>query len=219
MMLDLTPDELLSTTRSVRKRLDLARPVEISLVRECLELAVQAPTGSNMQSWHFVVVTDAAKKQALADLYRQAWEIYLTFPHNVAAAQEQDPAKRESARRISSSAYHLVKHLHEVPVLLIPCIAARVERAQTHAVFQQAGIYGSILPAAWSFMLAARSRGLVSCWTTFHLMFEQAAAELLGIPYASVTQTALIAVAYPIGESFRPAPRKPLDDILHLDTW
>jgi nitroreductase len=219
MVMNLSPDELLSTTRSVRRRLDLERPVELSVIRECLDLALQAPTGGNRQGWHFVVVTDAAKKQALADLYRQGWQIYLTLPHNVAARQQQDPQAQAAVARLGDSAGYLAEHMHEVPVLMIPCIKGRVEQAASQAVFQQASLYGSILPAAWSFMLAARSRGLATCWTTIHLMFEAEAAQVLGIPAESITQTALIPVAYPIGATFKPAPRKSLDDVLHIDGW
>jgi nitroreductase len=219
MVLDLSLDELLSTTRSVRRRLDLDRPVELHVIRECLALALQAPTGGNAQGWHFVVVTDSAKKQALADLYRQAWGIY--FPQAVAALQQQelDPAKQATVARIGSSAAYLAEHLHDVPVLVIPCVAGRVEQPSRMAVFEQASFYGSILPATWSFMLAARARGLASCWTTLHLMFEAQAAQVLSIPYRAITQAALIPVAYPKGTTFRPAARKPLDEVLHLDGW
>ena len=219
MALNLSPDELLSTTRSVRRRLDLDRPVELQVIRECLALALQAPTGGNAQGWHFVVVMDHAKKEAIADLYRQAWGIY--FPQAVAALQQQtlDPATQATIARIGSSAAYLAEHLHDVPVLVIPCVAGRVEQPSRMAVFQQASIYGSILPATWSFMLAARARGLASCWTTLHLMFEAQAAQVLGIPYESITQAALIPVAYPKGTAFRAATRKPLDEVLHLDGW
>jgi nitroreductase len=215
----LTPDELLSTTRSLRRRLDLERPVELSLIRECLGLALQAPTGANAQGWHFVVVTDPAKKQALGALYQKAWAIYLQLPFNRARRLPRDKAALASIGRIRDSATYLSEHLHEVPVLVIPCVKGRVEHEPMRAVFAQASIYGSILPAAWSFMLAARSRGLATCWTTVHLMFEAEAAQVLGIPHDSITQAALIPVAYPKGTVFKPAARKPLDDVLHVDGW
>ncbi|HJZ48079.1 MAG TPA: nitroreductase family protein [Roseiflexaceae bacterium] len=217
--LNLSPDELLSTTRSVRRRLDLDRPVELHVIRECLALALQAPTGGNAQGWHFVVVTDRAKKQALADLYRQAWAIYSA--QAVAALQQRalDATTHASFERIGKSAAYLAEHLHEVPVLVIACVAGRVEQPSHMAVFQQASIYGSILPATWSFMLAARARGLASCWTTLHLMFEAQVAQVLGIPYESITQATLIPVAYPKGTAFRPAARKSLDEVLHMDGW
>jgi nitroreductase len=219
MTLSLSPDEVLSTTRSVRRRLDLDRPVGLHLIRECLTSALQAPTGGNAQGWHFVVVTERETKQALADLYRQAWGVYLA--QAVAALQQHDldPATHASFERARSSAAYLAEHLRDVPVLVIACIEGRVEQLSSMAVFQQASIYGSILPATWSFMLAARSRGLATCWTTLHLMFEAQAAQVLGIPYEAITQAALIPVAYPKGTTFRAAARKPLDDVVHMDGW
>ncbi len=218
-MLNLSPDELLSTTRSVRRRLDLERPVELDLIRECLSLAIQAPTGGNAQGWHFVVVTDPAKKQALGALYQKAWAIYLQLPMNQASRLPRDKAALATVGRIRDSANYLAEHLHEVPALVIPCVRGRVEHTPEMAVFAQASTYGSILPAVWSFMLAARSRGLASCWTTVHLMFEAEAAQVLGIPHDKFTQTALIPVAYPKGAAFKPAERKPLEEVLHLDAW
>ena len=219
MSLALTPDELLTTTRSVRRRLDFERPVALSLIRECLELALQAPSGANAQGWHFVVVTDADKKQALGALYRRAWAIYLQLPINQGPRLPRDRAALATLGRIRDSATYLSEHLHQAPVLVIPCFKGRVEQAPEMAVFAQASTYGSILPAVWSFMLAARSRGLASCWTTVHLMFEAEAAAILGIPADSVTQTALIPVAYPLGDAFKAGARKPLDEVLHLEGW
>lgn len=215
--LDLTPDQLLSTTRAVRKRLDLTRPVEPEVIRECIELAVQAPSGSNTQRWHFVVVTDPDKKLALADLYRQGMVKAYGEPKVASAAtSEPETEKERTARRVTESAQYLSAHMHEVPVMVIPCIRGRVDN-QPLAV--QAGIWGSILPAVWSFMLAARARGLGTVWTTLHLGHEQQAAEILGIPYDKFTQTSLIPVAYTLGTDFKPGPRRPLDDILHWNGW
>src|SRR5947207_1983625 len=165
-------DHLLTTTRSVRKRLDLERPVEPAIIERCIEIATQAPSGSNQQEWHFFVVTDAAKRKGLADLYQKAFNTYLR-------GREQAPAnKREHApsatimRRVTSSAIYLAQHLHEVPVYIIPCIEGRTENEPQ---FVQAGHYGSILPATWSLMLALRARGLGSAWTTLHLPYEKEA--------------------------------------------
>lgn len=211
MRLELTTDELLSTTRSVRKRLDLTRPVEREALLECLALAQQAPTGSNRQDWHFVVVTDPAKRAALAALYRRGAEAYA-----VQRPRFSDPERASQYRRIVSSAVYLAEHIHEVPVHLIPCIEGRLE---DKPVVAQAATWGSILPAVWSFMLAARSRGLGTCWTTFHLFEEEAAAVLLGIPHAEVTQAALVPVAYTKGTDFRPAGREPLATMVHWEGW
>jgi nitroreductase len=207
----LTPDQLLSTTRSVRKRLDLTRPVEREVLEACLALAQQAPTGSNMQGWHFLVVTDAAKRAALGALYRKGW-----YAYNARRAVAQTAARQATQTRVVSSAQYLADHMHEVPVLVIPCIAGRTEGK---ASVEQAGAWGSILPAVWSFMLAARARGLGTCWTTLHLTYEREAADILGIPYAEVMQTALIPVAYTRGTDFKAGPRESLDTMVHWERW
>jgi nitroreductase len=207
MALDLTPDELLSTTRAVRKRLDLTRPVPREVLEDCLRLAQQAPTAGYSQKWHFVVVTDAAKRAALGELWREVCYPYL---------QRGGGAREGQMLRISDAVVHLAEHIHEVPVHVIPCVEGRYEGKPNALV---ASIYGSIIPAAWSFMLAARSRGLGSVWTTFHLMHEERAAEILGIPYEKVTQVALIPVAYTLGTDFKPGKRKPLDTMVHWDSW
>jgi nitroreductase len=209
VLLELTPDELLSTTRAVRKRLDLTRPVEREVLEECLVLAQQAPTGSYAQNWQFVVVTDPDLRAGLAELWRQGSEKYL--------ARIENPDELPGMMgRVVGGVFHLRDHLHEVPVHVIPCIEGRTDG---RGVFGQASVWGSIIPAAWSFMLAARSRGLGTCWTTFHLAHEQEAAELLGIPHDSVIQAALIPVAYTIGTEFKPAVRAPLDTFVRWDRW
>ena len=208
-MLELTPDELLSTTRAVRKRLDLERPVERGVLEECLQLAQQAPTGSYAQNWHFVVVTDPDLRAGLADLWRQGGEKYLAR----VGTPEEIPGM---IGRVLGGVFHLRDHLHEVPVHVIPCIEGRTD---DKGAFVQASKWGSIMPAAWSFMLAARSRGLGTVWTTFHLVHEREAADLLGIPYDDVMQAALIPVAYTLGTDFKPAARHPLDTMVHWDRW
>ena len=216
-VLELSPDELLATTRSVRKRLDLSRPVEPEVIRECLELAVQAPTGANSQNWHFVVVTDPQQRQALATLYRQGAALYLE--QMTPMLQQRMASSEQEARtltRVFDSGQYLIEHLHEVPVHVIPCIQGRTEH---QPIIAQAAYWGSILPAVWSFMLAARARGLGTCWTTVHLYYEQEAAEVLGIPYTKVTQTSLIPVAHTLGTDFKPAPRVPMESIVHWDRW
>ena len=216
-ILNLSIDELLTTTRSVRKRLDLTRTVEPEVIRECLAIALQAPTASNSQSWHFVVVTDPQQREAMATLYRKGADQYKALMAPVfqqrAASSEQEA---ESVARVTNSGQYLVDHLHEVPVHVIPCVWGRTDHMPTIA---QAGLWGSIMPAAWSFMLAARSRGLGTSLTSFHLFFEQEAAQVLGIPYEKVTQAALIPVAYTQGTDFKPGPRKPLELVLHWDRW
>jgi nitroreductase len=218
-LLNLTPDQLLSTTRSVRKRLDFSRPVEPELIRECVELAVQAPSGSNTQRWHFIVVSDAEKRKALADLYRQGMAAaYGTpdAPRNPRPSTQNSEQANKTRERIMSSSFYLAEHMHEVPVLVVPCIQGRTDGLPGNA---QAGIWGSILPAVWSFMLAARARGLGTVWTTLHLTHEKEAAEVLHIPYEKITQTSLIPVAYTLGTDFQPGARKPLDEVLHWNEW
>jgi nitroreductase len=202
MLLDLTPDELLSTTRAVRRRLDLTRPVEREVLEECVRLAVQAPSSTNTQNWHFLVVTDEAKRAALAELYLRSW-----IPYNGGQAPD------ESA---DTGSAHLAAHLGEVPAHIIPCITGRPEGL---APTDLAWFYGSIIQAGWSFQLAARARGLGSVWTTHHLDYESEAADILGIPFAEVTQIALIPVAYTIGTDFKPAKRNPLESVLHWEAW
>jgi nitroreductase len=194
-------DHLLTTTRSVRRRLDFDRPVPRSLVEECFAIAVQAPTGSNSQGWHFVVVDDPDTKAALADLYRRGFASYADVPQ-VPRFDRDDP-RRSQMRGILGSAAYLNERLHEVPAMVIPCVEGRWEDL---TVFHQAGSYGSIFPAVWSFMLALRARGVGSSLTTLHLMYEAEAAALLGIP-DDVTQVALLPIGYYLGDGFRPAGR------------
>ncbi len=215
-------DELLTTTRAVRRRLDLGRNVEPALIRECVEIALQAPTGGNSQGWQFVAVFDAGTRAALADIYRRGWALYRKAPGSVFELEkrEMDGARRAQLQRVAGSADYLAENLHRVPVLMIPCIPGRVEKmAGAAASIALASVYGSILPAAWSYMLAARERGLGTCWTTVHLMHEEEAARLLGIPYANYTQVALIPTAYTLGDDFRPALRTSVDAVLHVDRW
>jgi nitroreductase len=215
--LNLGADELLSTTRTVRKRLDFDRPVEDAVLRECLELAVQAPTGSNWQNWQFVVVTDADKKQALGEIYQRAWAIYESLPQNAENVYDgPDEARRAQHGRVMESGRYLAKRMGEVPAMLIPCLNLRLELTPNVAA---APLYSSVYPAMWSFMLAARERGLGTALTTLHLMFEEEAAGLLGIPFADVTQLALVTVGYTQGTDFKPAKREPLDTVVHWNTW
>jgi nitroreductase len=206
-----TVDRLLSTTRAVRRRLDLERPVERSVLVDCLRLSQQAPTGSNAQGWRWLVVTDAAKRAALADLYRKAGEGYL------AVARSQTQGDDPQTSRVYDSAMWLLEHLAEVPVHVIPCLLGRLPDTVPEGM--RAGFYGSIFPAVWSFQLALRSRGLGSVLTTLHLGAEREAAELLGVPFDQVTQVALLPVAYTKGTEFRPARRRPVEEICYWDAW
>tara|TARA_A100001037_G_scaffold306640_1_gene353571 strand:+ start:7519 stop:8184 length:666 start_codon:yes stop_codon:yes gene_type:complete len=219
-LLDLSPDNLLATTRAVRKRLDFGRPVDPALIDECTELALQAPTASNSQGWHFVFVTDAAKREAIADLYRQAWAGYTQSPMSAAAVHAGDASMTQTQERVMSSAQYLADNLHRAPIYFIPCTSGRLDGMSGEgANVAHASSFGSIIPAAWSFMLAARARGLGTCWTTLHLMHERKVAEILGIPYEEITQVALIPVAHTKGTDFKRGPRRPTDNIVHFDAW
>jgi len=200
-------DELLTTTRAVRKRLDLTRPVPRDVILECIRLAMQAPTASNAQDWRWLVITDADKRAAIAEIYRGIGAEYLAH----SAATSTDP----QTRRVYESAFGLTKTLAEVPVHVIPCLDGRID-GTNHVV--AASAWASIVPAGWSFMLALRSRGLGSVWTTMHLAKEREVGEVLGIP-DTVTQAALFPVAYTIGTEFRPASRPPAETITFWDTW
>jgi len=201
-------DALLSTTRAVRKRLDFERDVPDDVLIDCLQLATQAPTGSNQQGWRWLVVRDADKKEALAEMYRRAGGDYLAAASSSADGESQ-------TGRVLDSANYLAQHLGEAPVLVIPMIIGRLEDNSTNSA---AGLFGSIIPAIWSFQLALRSRGLGSCYTTLHLGLEGEAAELLGIP-DHMTQAALLPVAYTKGTDFKPAARPPVENITYLDTY
>jgi nitroreductase len=211
--LPLSPDELLTTTRTVRKRLDLTRDVPMQLIRECLEIALQAPSGSNRQDWQWVVVRDAAQRAAIGDVYRRSVRDYLASPGAAGRLFGDDPERAAVQRRVGDSVAYLGEHLAEVPVHVLPCLRVRGLPAGN-----QAGLWGSILPAAWSFMLAARARRLGTAWTTLHLAHEGEIAQVLGLP-DDVRTAVLIPVAYYTGETFRPAPRGPVDEVLHLDRW
>ncbi len=211
-----TVDHLLSTTRSVRKRLDFSRSVDASIITHCIDLALQAPTGGNSQGWSFVVVTDAAKRKAVAEIYKKAFKLYSSDPAMRARYDaDANDLRAQQMDRVLSSADFLADHMHEAPALVIACIDGRIEKASP---VEQAGVYGSILPAAWSFMLALRSRGLGTAWTTLHIMYEQEVAKILGIP-ATVTQAALFPVAYFTGDDFKPAKRLPTAEFVHWDSW
>jgi nitroreductase len=224
--LDLTTvDRLLTTTRSVRRRLDLDRPVDLDVVMRCLEIAQQAPTGSNNRSYRWIVVTDAPTRAALADIYRKGLVEYakatqeLTergFESKVAVDDERTRAIDAQTKRVFRSARHLTEHLHEVPVHVVPCMVGRLPADADN--FRAAAYYGSIHPAIWSFMLALRARGYGSVYTTLHLVNEAEAARVLGVP-DHVCQVGLIGVAHHTGDDFRPADRGAVEDVVHFDRW
>jgi nitroreductase len=213
-ILDLTAEELLTTTRSVRYRLDLDRPVDPELLRRCVEFATQAPTGRNQQDWSFVVVTAPDRRAALAQLWRKG----LGQGDSPMSAEDERRAysRPGSMERVWSGLRHLAANLHRVPALVVPCIEGRTDGLGAD---RQAGKWGSLFPAVWSFMLAARLHGLGTVLTTGNMPVEREVAALLGIPYDSVMQAAVIPVAHTIGTDFRPAHRVPVDEVLRWETW
>jgi nitroreductase len=204
----LTPDELLATTRSVRRRLDLTRPVDRGLIGECVALALQAPTSTGLEHWEFVIVDDPGTREALAAIYRRAWSDYAGGPPEVEPAAET---------RHQASSRYLAAHLHEVPVHVVPCVHGRPEGDTSSNL---AALYGSVLQATWSLQLAARARGLGSVFTTYHLDYEREAAGVLGVPYDEVTQVGLVPVAHLLGGDLRPAGRRrPVNEVVHWNAW
>ncbi|TXI49295.1 nitroreductase family protein [Mycolicibacter arupensis] len=213
MNLNLSADEVLTTTRSVRKRLDLDKPVPREVLMECLEIALQAPTGSNAQGWQWMFVTDPVKKQAIADIYRVNATPYLS---QMKPDYGEGDVRSERMEFVSGSAKYLAEYMQDVPVLMIPCLAGRPEQRPSSASY-----WASLFPAAWSYCLALRNRGLGSCWTTLHLLGdgERQAAEVLGIPYDEYSQGGLFPIAYTKGTDFKPAKRLPAEQVVHFDTW
>ncbi len=211
----MTPDELLSTTRAVRKRLDLTRPVPRELIEECVDLATQAPTGRNRQRWHFLVVTDEEQRALVGDLFRRALETGGGRPVNERDLRRMY-AHPGSMERISDGLRHLYDNIHRVPAFVIPAVEGRTDGA---SALDQSMTWGSILPAVWSFMLAARARGLGTVWTTAHAPLERELAAVLGVPYDEVMLAAFVPLAFTIGTDFRPARRIPREEVLHWERW
>lgn len=210
-----TVEKLLTTTRSVRKRLDLSRDVPMDMIKKCLDLAIQAPTGSNLQGWRFMVVTDPDKRKAIADLYKKSFTLYAKESAASAPKLASDDPRAERQMKVISSAVHLSENLHRVPVFIITLLEGRVEKTD---VLTQASYYGSTLPAAWSLMMALRANGLGSAWTTLHLRYEKEVAEILSIP-DHFTQTCLLPVAYFTGTDFKPGKRVPAEQLTYHNAW
>ncbi|OBK21438.1 nitroreductase family protein [Mycobacterium asiaticum] len=216
-IVDLSTDALLTTTRAVRKRLDLTRPVPVGLILECLEIAVQAPTSANVQNWSFIVVTDVGQRRAIAEVYRRTWELIAASPFAVADRFKDDPARNRQQHKVSDSAAYLAEHIGEVPVLMIPCV--ELIDGDDRLTAENANKYwSSIMPATWSYMLAARSRGLGTTWTGVTIMADDEMRAILGLP-DHVYHATTIPTAYYIGATFRPATRIPLDDVVRFDRW
>jgi nitroreductase len=209
----LSADEVLTTTRAVRRRLDLERPVPVELVKECVRIAMHAPSGSNRQDYAFLCVADPERRAAIAALYKRSVEEAVRKPVNYDA----DDVRGLAQPRHTAASQFLRAHLAEVPWLVIPCIERK--RTPDYDSHDFASLYGSVVPAFWSFMLAARARGLGTVFTTRHLTYERESADILGIPHDTVTQVGMTPLAYYTGTGFKPAPRIPVDEVFHLDHW
>jgi nitroreductase len=212
MKLDLSPEEVLTTTRTVRKRLDLQRPVERDVAESCLRIAFQAPNASDHQTWDWILVDDPGTRERMAEIYRAAFRDFVEGPRKTEYPAAPDSPKQ---RRLTTSITYLYDHLGEVPLLLVPTFHGRVENK---GVFWQASRWGSIAPAIWNLMLALRLHGLGSAWTTMHLMREQEMSDLLGIP-SEETQAGLFPIAYTVGTDFKPADRSGSDGHIRWNKW
>ncbi len=217
-LLPLSSDELLTTTRAVRRRIDCERPVERDVIEELLAIALQAPTASNMQPWSFVVVTDPEIKAEIADWYRKSWAAYEEMPFAAGNLPYDDPTRKSLQDRVMSSATYLAENYERMPVFIIPCLGLRPEAIDLPQSFVQATLYSSVVQAAWSIQLAARARGLGSCWTTLHLLHEREIGEILGIP-PEICQAGLLTLGWSKGTDFKPGPREELESKVHWERW
>lgn len=215
-LLDLSADDVLNTTRAVRKRLDFSRPVEDDVIRECVATAMQAPSGSNLMTMQFVVVKDAEKRHAIGEVYKQCWAIYSSTPMFAGAIQKEGESEQAQQARVVDSATYLSEHMADAPALVLGCTAGRIDGAPA---MMSASVMGNILPGVWSFMLAARARGLGTAWTTISLMMEKEVADIVGIPFDEIQQACLTPLAYTVGTDFKRAMRPDPDTIIHWDTW
>jgi len=217
-LLPLDPDQLLSTTRAVRKRLDFSRPVPDELIRECVSVAMQSPSGSNNMTMQFVIVKDPAKRKAIGDVYKQCYSIYQSMDGvYIRSIDKGEAGANAQQQRSADSADFLGQHMGDAPALVIACNMG--VRADGTPGMMTSSLMGNVLPAMWSFMLAARARGLGTAWTTVHLMMEQQVADILGIPFESVQQVCLSPLAFTKGTDFKAAARPSADSIIHWDQW
>jgi nitroreductase len=215
-LLPLSAEEVLTTTRAVRRRLDFSRPVPHEVLRACVAVALQAPSGSNRWTLEFVVVTDAERRHALADAYRDAYAKYRASSGYIGRVDKGDPNLNRRQQRTAGAADHLAENFHRAPAIVLAC---GLGRADGLPAFRAINLAASVHPGMWSFMLAARLHGLATCWTGISLIDERRTAEIVGIPHDEVTICAITPVAYAIGTDFRPAPRPDPDEVIHWEVW
>lgn len=206
-------DHLLTTTRAVRKRLDLTRPVPRELVLECIEISTQGPAGGNYQKWRWLIVDDPDRKAVIADAYRRTYAPYIEKQKQAV----ERAGNQSDTNAIIDSSMHLAEVLEDVPVLAIPCALGSPADAGDLTGGQQ-GWWGSVIPSIWSYCLAARSRRLGTAWTTLHLGGADDVADALGIP-GTVTQLACIPTAFYTGDDFKPGRRRPASEITYWNGW
>ena len=218
-LLPLTLDELLTTTRSVRKRLDLTRPVPRELVERAVDIARQAPNGTNRQTWNWLLIDDPEIRVGIACIYNKGMAIQTEIMQKEMAASNTDSADGHLAEsitgKLTESVAYLAEHLHEVPMLLVPTVKCDFDGAN---LFTQASYWGSILPAVWNFQLAPRARGLGSAWTSVSMHCQKEMIELLNIP-AGHTHAGVFPIAYTKGVDFKAGPRGPLNEVVHWNDW
>jgi nitroreductase len=205
---------LLTATRSARKTLDLDAPVDLADIRECLRIGLQAANGSNQQNWRWLVVFDPALRDKIAELYRKA---YLLRVGGQLFADKMPAGTPET--RLMSSTEWLVVNMAKVPLLVIPCYEAYLPRIDGDESFHLATLYGSIFPPVWNFELALHTRGYGTCITTLHLQYEAEVRQLLGIPENYVQGCLLPVGRLRAGHTFRPAVRRPVEEVVALDRW
>lgn len=219
-LLSLNPDQLLSTTRAVRKRLDFERPVPDELIRECVALAMQSPSGSNDLTMQFVIVTEPDKRRAVGEIYKQCYAMYQQMDGvYIRSIDKGDSVANAQQQRSADSADFLGERMGEAPALVLACTVGMRTEATAGMGMMVSSMMGNILPAMWSFMLAARARGLGTSWTTVHLMMEQQVADILGIPFDTVQQVCLSPLAFTKGTDFKPASRPEPDSVIHWNGW
>jgi nitroreductase len=207
-------EQLLTTTRSARKTLDLEAPIDLDEVKECLRIGIQAPNGSNNQSWKWMLVQDPELRRQIATIYRDA-RVEMTGREDIS---EWIDASTDTGRVLSSAEW-LVQHLADVPLFVVPCFESYMSRKRGSEAFHQATIYGSIFPAVWNFQLALHTKGYGTCLTTLHLNSEAKVREILGIPDTYVQGCLLPVARLKPGTHFKPAPRKPLEEVIAVDSW
>ena len=215
-VLPLSAEELLTTTRSVRKRLDFSRPVPRELLSACVALALQAPSGSNRWTANFVIVTEEERRRALGDAYRAAYTAYRDSRGYIGKVDKGDSALNAQQQRTAASAEHLAENFQRAPAIVLACTPGRVDG---QPAYRAVNLAASVHPAMWSFMLAARLHGLGTCWTGVSLWEESRTAQIVGIPEGEATICAISPVAYTIGTDFRPARRPDPEEVIHWEVW